>query len=399
MRMICRECVLSCLENDLQQSQNCPLESTEAEHIRCNPSFQDLNGPYYSNVVAHKFLRFFGPAYCQVLGGQWISESGFTWLALKTSIIPIHPFVIHWHQFLLSWNLKTWTTRSGFCRIEVSVQPRFLRFRFVLSVGKRRIGTPFLPWWKSPTRHLGLWNFRTRRFSKSCGDVIFDTQTSLSLGIIVGETTHRNAICLKKSKESYYGWAGEGEEIASNDTSKAHFQWPKTRKVMGNVILLMDKLLGTGWFSKYPVNCNCSPLFWPYQTMKPPSVLKDTKNPTSISRTQPSHAARNLGRLVLQMSCVLLWATLECELHYVLMFGADTKTRRQVNVRLPGKTTFLGHKTCSNQCNLVGEQTPVYYSNFSSIFPVWNPTPKQQLAHHWIKASDEMLENPLTLDL
>lgn len=73
----------------------------------CN--FQDLNDPYYSNVVAHKFLRFFGPAYCQVLGGQWISEFGFTWIALKTSIIPIHPFVIHWHPFLLSGNLKTWT--------------------------------------------------------------------------------------------------------------------------------------------------------------------------------------------------------------------------------------------------------------------------------------------------
>lgn len=132
-----------------------------------------------------------------------------------------------------------------------------------------------------------------------------------------------------------------------------------------------------------------------HQCRKTPKI----QHPTSISRTQPSHAARNLHRLVLQMSCVLLWATLECELHYVLMFGADTKTRRKVNVRLPVKTTFLGRKTCSNQRNLVGEQTPVYYSNFSSIFPVWNPRPKQQLAHHWIKASDEMLENPLTLDL
>ena len=54
-----------------------------------------------SDFSAQHIVRF--------LGGQWISESGFTWLALKTSIIHVHPFVIHWHQFLLSWNLKTWT--------------------------------------------------------------------------------------------------------------------------------------------------------------------------------------------------------------------------------------------------------------------------------------------------
>ena len=150
------------------------------------------------------------------------------------------------------------------------------------------------------------------------------------------------------------------------------------------------------------MDCNCTPLFWPYQTMKPPSVSKDTKNPTSNKHfphptftccTQPSQAGA-ADVLCLALSNTRMWIALCLD-----VLGQTLRPAERLMYVSQWRQRFWAIKLVQTNAIWWVSQTPVYYSNFSSIFPVWNPRPKQQLAHHWIKASVEMPENPLTLDL